>query len=132
MVPGPTRTPLYDRPGGFGDQAAELWGIDKESAITRMVTQIRPLLTRKMGQPDDIAQVVATSSHHCRARSPPPSGPSTAAPCARSDPSANEKKTLDVLVLVPGQPMCTSIPPDPRMTRDLIPVPTGSPAGAAA
>jgi NAD(P)-dependent dehydrogenase (short-subunit alcohol dehydrogenase family) len=59
VVPGPTRTPLYDRPGGFGDQAAELWGIDKESAITRMVTQIRPLLTHKMGQPDDIAQVIA-------------------------------------------------------------------------
>ena len=38
VVPGPTRTPLYDRPGGFGDQAAEVWGIDKETAITRMVT----------------------------------------------------------------------------------------------
>jgi NAD(P)-dependent dehydrogenase (short-subunit alcohol dehydrogenase family) len=59
VVPGPTRTPLYDRPGGFGDQAAELWGIDKESAITRMVTEIRPLLTHKMGQPDDVAQVIA-------------------------------------------------------------------------
>jgi NAD(P)-dependent dehydrogenase (short-subunit alcohol dehydrogenase family) len=59
VIPGPTRTPLYDRPGGFGEQAAELWGIDKESAITRMVTEIRPLLTRRMGQPDDIAQVVA-------------------------------------------------------------------------
>ena len=51
--------PLYDRPGGFGDQAAEVWGTDKETAITRMVTEIRPLLTRRMGQPDDIAQVVA-------------------------------------------------------------------------
>ena len=59
VVPGPTRTPLYDRPGGFGDQAAELWGTDKETAITRMVTEIRPLLTGRMGQPDDIAQVVA-------------------------------------------------------------------------
>ena len=59
VIPGPTRTPLYDRPGGFGEQAAELWGIDKESAITRMVTEIRPLLTRRMGEPDDIAQVVA-------------------------------------------------------------------------
>jgi NAD(P)-dependent dehydrogenase (short-subunit alcohol dehydrogenase family) len=58
VVPGPTRTPLYDRPGGFGEQAAAMWGIDKESAITRMVTEIRPLLTRRMGQPDDIAQVV--------------------------------------------------------------------------
>jgi NAD(P)-dependent dehydrogenase (short-subunit alcohol dehydrogenase family) len=59
VVPGPTRTPLYDRPGGFGDQAAEVWGIDKETAITRMVTEIRPLLTGRMGQPNDIAQVVA-------------------------------------------------------------------------
>jgi NAD(P)-dependent dehydrogenase (short-subunit alcohol dehydrogenase family) len=59
VVPGPTRTPLYDRPGGFGDQAAEVWGTDKETAITRMVTEIRPLLTCRMGQPDDIAQVIA-------------------------------------------------------------------------
>ncbi|MGW0694930.1 SDR family NAD(P)-dependent oxidoreductase [Streptomyces sp. NPDC002738] len=59
VVPGPTRTPLYDRPGGFGEQAAQVWGVDKESAITRMVTEIRPLLTRRMGQPDDVARVVA-------------------------------------------------------------------------
>jgi NAD(P)-dependent dehydrogenase (short-subunit alcohol dehydrogenase family) len=58
-VPGPTRTALYDRPGGFGEQAAQMWGIDKESAITRMVTEIRPLLTSRIGQPEDIAQVVA-------------------------------------------------------------------------
>ena len=36
-----------------------MWGTDKESAITRMVTEIRPLLTRRMGRPDDIARVVA-------------------------------------------------------------------------
>jgi NAD(P)-dependent dehydrogenase (short-subunit alcohol dehydrogenase family) len=59
VVPGPTRTPLYDRPGGFGDQAAQVWGTDKETAISRMITEIRPLLTGRMGQPDDIAQVVA-------------------------------------------------------------------------
>lgn len=59
VIPGPTRTPLYDRPGGFGDQAAELWNTDRESAITRMVTEIRPLLTGRIGQPDDVAQVVA-------------------------------------------------------------------------
>lgn len=59
VVSGPTRTPLYDRPGGFGDQAAELWNTDRESAITRMVTEIRPLLTGRIGQPDDVAQVVA-------------------------------------------------------------------------
>jgi len=71
VVPGPTRTPLYDRPGGFADQAATLWGTDKETAITRMVTEIRPLLTGRMGRPDDIAQVVAylvsPLSHHVTA-----------------------------------------------------------------
>jgi NAD(P)-dependent dehydrogenase (short-subunit alcohol dehydrogenase family) len=59
VIPGPTRTPLYDRPGGFGDQAAELWSTDRERAITRMVTEIRPLLTGRIGQPSDVAQVVA-------------------------------------------------------------------------
>jgi len=53
---GPTRTALYDRPGGFSEQIAEIWGIDKESAVTRMAER---LLTRRLGQADDIAQVIA-------------------------------------------------------------------------
>jgi NAD(P)-dependent dehydrogenase (short-subunit alcohol dehydrogenase family) len=53
---GPTRTPLYDRPGGFSEQIAKIWGIDKESAIARMEERT---LTRRLGQADDIAQVIA-------------------------------------------------------------------------
>jgi NAD(P)-dependent dehydrogenase (short-subunit alcohol dehydrogenase family) len=53
---GPTRTPLYDRPGGFSEQIAEIWGIDKESAIARMEERT---LTRRLGQADDVAQVIA-------------------------------------------------------------------------
>jgi NAD(P)-dependent dehydrogenase (short-subunit alcohol dehydrogenase family) len=53
---GPTRTPLYDRPGGFSEQIAKIWGIDKDSAISRMAER---LLTRRLGHPDDTAQVIA-------------------------------------------------------------------------
>jgi NAD(P)-dependent dehydrogenase (short-subunit alcohol dehydrogenase family) len=59
VTPGMTRTPLYDRPGGFGDQIAAALGTDKESAIDQVVTTIRPLLTGQIGQPDDVARVIA-------------------------------------------------------------------------
>ena len=89
VVPGPTRTPLYDRPGGFGDQAAELWGTDKETAITRMVTEIRPLLTGRMGKPDDIAQVVAYLVSPLSRQVTAADGASTAARSATSNPTTN-------------------------------------------
>jgi NAD(P)-dependent dehydrogenase (short-subunit alcohol dehydrogenase family) len=56
VVSGPTRTELYDRPGGFAEQAAKIWGIDKESAINRMAAM---LLTRRLGQAEDVARVIA-------------------------------------------------------------------------
>jgi NAD(P)-dependent dehydrogenase (short-subunit alcohol dehydrogenase family) len=56
VVSGPTRTPLYERPGGFAEQAAKIWGIDKESAIARMEER---LLTGRLGQSEDVAQVIA-------------------------------------------------------------------------
>jgi len=59
VTPGMTRTPLYDRPGGFGDQIAEALGTDRESAIKTVYTALRPLLTGKIGQPDDVARVIA-------------------------------------------------------------------------
>jgi len=59
VTPGMTRTPLYERPGGFGDQIAVALGTDRESAINQIVTTLRPLLTGRMGQPDDVARVIA-------------------------------------------------------------------------
>jgi NAD(P)-dependent dehydrogenase (short-subunit alcohol dehydrogenase family) len=58
VTPGMTRTPLYERPGGFGDQIAEALGTDREHAIEQVLTTIRPLLTGRIGQPDDIARVI--------------------------------------------------------------------------
>jgi NAD(P)-dependent dehydrogenase (short-subunit alcohol dehydrogenase family) len=45
VIPGPTLTPLYDGPNGFAEQAAQVWGTDRETALTRMTTEVRPLLT---------------------------------------------------------------------------------------
>src|SRR5207302_8839889 len=59
VTPGMTRTPLYDRPGGFGDQIAQALGTDREHAIDQLLTTIRPLLTGRIGQPDDVARVIA-------------------------------------------------------------------------
>jgi NAD(P)-dependent dehydrogenase (short-subunit alcohol dehydrogenase family) len=59
VTPGMTRTPLYERPGGFGDQIAEALGTDREGAIDQVLTTIRPLLTGRIGQPDDVARVIA-------------------------------------------------------------------------
>jgi NAD(P)-dependent dehydrogenase (short-subunit alcohol dehydrogenase family) len=59
VTPGMTRTPLYYRPGGFGDQIAEALGTDRESAIAQVVTTIRPLLVGHIGEPEDVARVIA-------------------------------------------------------------------------
>jgi NAD(P)-dependent dehydrogenase (short-subunit alcohol dehydrogenase family) len=56
VVSGPTRTELYDRPGGFAEQAAKIWGIDKEGAVNRMAAR---LLTRRLGRAEDLANVIA-------------------------------------------------------------------------
>jgi NAD(P)-dependent dehydrogenase (short-subunit alcohol dehydrogenase family) len=59
VTPGMTRTPVYDRAGGFGDQIAEALGTDKETAIEQVVTTIRPLLVGHIGQPEDVGRVIA-------------------------------------------------------------------------
>jgi NAD(P)-dependent dehydrogenase (short-subunit alcohol dehydrogenase family) len=37
VTPGMTRTPLHDRPGGFGDQIAEALGTGQEHAIDQVL-----------------------------------------------------------------------------------------------
>ena len=59
VTPGMTRTPLYDRPGGCGDQIAEALGTDREQTLDQVLTTIRPLLTGRIGHPDDLARVIA-------------------------------------------------------------------------
>lgn len=57
VSPGPTRTPAWDKPGGFADSLASLFGLEREAAIERFVNEVRKLPLGRMGAPDEIASV---------------------------------------------------------------------------
>jgi hypothetical protein len=50
---------MWETYGGFGETIASLLGVSLEEAATRLVTELRPLLTGRIGQPDDVARVIA-------------------------------------------------------------------------
>lgn len=58
VSPGPTRTPQWDNPGGFGDSLAAEYGLDKESAIEHFAKVTRKLPLGKLGEPDDVAAAI--------------------------------------------------------------------------
>ena len=58
VSPGPTRTPLWDRPGGFAESIAADLGMEKEAAIDHFAKEIRKLPLGKLGQPGDVANAV--------------------------------------------------------------------------
>jgi NAD(P)-dependent dehydrogenase (short-subunit alcohol dehydrogenase family) len=59
VSPGPTRTPAWDRPGGFGDSLATEYDLDKEAAIDHFAKEVRKLPLQKLGDPADVARVIA-------------------------------------------------------------------------
>ncbi|MFG2088711.1 SDR family NAD(P)-dependent oxidoreductase [Spirillospora sp. NPDC048824] len=59
VTPGPTRTRLWDQPGGFADQLAAQFGLPVEEAIERFVREERRLPVGRLGTPQDVAQVIA-------------------------------------------------------------------------
>ena len=59
VSPGPTRTPAWDRPGGFADSLATEYGLDKEAAIDHFAKEVRKLPLQKVGDPADVARVIA-------------------------------------------------------------------------
>ncbi|GGT63284.1 SDR family NAD(P)-dependent oxidoreductase [Actinomadura citrea] len=58
VTPGPTRTRLWDEPGGFADQLADQYGLPVEEAIQRFVQDERRLPTGRLGTPQDVARVI--------------------------------------------------------------------------
>ncbi|MEV0659973.1 SDR family NAD(P)-dependent oxidoreductase [Actinomadura luteofluorescens] len=58
VAPGPTRTRLWDEPGGFADQLADQYGLPVEEAIRRFVQDERRLPTGRLGTPQDVARVI--------------------------------------------------------------------------
>ncbi|NUR31358.1 MAG: SDR family oxidoreductase [Catenulispora sp.] len=59
VAPGPTRTRLWDAPGGFADQLAQQYGLPVEKAVDHFVSRIRRLPTGRPGTPEDVARVIA-------------------------------------------------------------------------
>lgn len=58
VSPGPTRTPLWDKPGGFAEGLAEQFGMEKEQAIEHFAKSVRQLPLGRLGLPEEVAAVV--------------------------------------------------------------------------
>lgn len=59
VSPGPTRTALFDDPGGFADQLAARFDTDPERAVDRFIREERRLPTGRIGKPEDVAGVIS-------------------------------------------------------------------------
>lgn len=59
VAPGPTRTRLWDEPGGFAEQLARQFDLPVEDAIHHFVDEVRSLPTRSLGKPEDVAHIVS-------------------------------------------------------------------------
>ncbi|MGW7413823.1 SDR family NAD(P)-dependent oxidoreductase [Streptomyces sp. NPDC054863] len=59
VSPGPTRTALFDAPGGFAEQLADRFGLPAEAAVDHFVREVRKLPTGRIGAPEDVARVIA-------------------------------------------------------------------------
>ncbi|GAB1691085.1 SDR family NAD(P)-dependent oxidoreductase [Krasilnikovia sp. M28-CT-15] len=58
VLPGPTRTRLWDAPGGFADQLAEQFSLPVEEAVEHFVRDVRRLPTGRLGTAREVAQVI--------------------------------------------------------------------------
>jgi NAD(P)-dependent dehydrogenase (short-subunit alcohol dehydrogenase family) len=58
VSPGPTRTPAWDKPGGFADSLADEYGLSKDAAIDHFAKEVRKLPLGKLGDPEDLAAAV--------------------------------------------------------------------------
>ncbi|SOD75929.1 NAD(P)-dependent dehydrogenase, short-chain alcohol dehydrogenase family [Streptomyces sp. 1222.2] len=59
VSPGPTRTALFDAPGGFAEQLAKRYGMSSDDAIDHFIREERRLPSGRIGHPDDVARVIA-------------------------------------------------------------------------
>ena len=57
VSPGPTRTPMWDRPGGFADALASQLGMTPEDAIHHFATEMRRLPLARLGTVEEVAAV---------------------------------------------------------------------------
>ncbi|MBK0418893.1 SDR family oxidoreductase [Leucobacter sp. CSA1] len=58
MSPGPTRTELWERPGGFIDALAERTGLDREAAVEHHVREVRRVALGRPAEAEDAARAI--------------------------------------------------------------------------
>jgi NAD(P)-dependent dehydrogenase (short-subunit alcohol dehydrogenase family) len=58
VSPGPTRTPLWDRPGGFAEALAGQFDLPVEEAVDHFARNVRQLPIGRLADPDEIARMV--------------------------------------------------------------------------
>lgn len=59
VSPGPTRTALFDAPGGFAEQLGERFGMTPDAAVDHFIREERKLPTGRIGHPEDVARIIA-------------------------------------------------------------------------
>lgn len=59
VSPGPTRTALFDAPGGFAEQLARRLRMTPDEAVDHFVREERRLPSGRIGTPEDVATVIA-------------------------------------------------------------------------
>ncbi|MFE8942361.1 SDR family NAD(P)-dependent oxidoreductase [Streptomyces sp. NPDC000963] len=59
VSPGPTRTALFDAPGGFAEQLAERFGTTPDEAVDHFIREERRLPSGRIGTPEEVATVIA-------------------------------------------------------------------------
>ncbi|MEI5098100.1 SDR family oxidoreductase [Streptomyces sp. PmtG] len=59
VSPGPTRTALFDAPGGFAEQLAERFSLPADQAVDHFIREERRLPTGRIGTPEQVADLIA-------------------------------------------------------------------------
>jgi NAD(P)-dependent dehydrogenase (short-subunit alcohol dehydrogenase family) len=58
VAPGPTRTPLWDAPGGFADAMSERYDLPREDAVAHHVREVRRVALGRPGTAQQVADAV--------------------------------------------------------------------------
>ncbi|WP_331763272.1 SDR family oxidoreductase (plasmid) [Streptomyces sp. NBC_01590] len=58
VAPGPTRTRLWDAPGGLAEQLGAQFGLAPQAAVDHFVREVRRLPSARLGEPEDVSRVI--------------------------------------------------------------------------
>lgn len=59
VSPGATRTPIWEKPGGFIDLLAEMYGgMEREKVVEHFAKEHKKFALQRIGEPEEIAEVV--------------------------------------------------------------------------